>query len=243
MTKPTRVLICGTGSGAHALAAVASRNGFEVRVLSQSADKAQRWTEILQRQRLSVIGRNGANSGSAWKANSFTVTHQPASAARGCDLIILAVPALSHARYLELLEPEIEDGCIIIGLPGQNGFEFEVRKILGPKLRNCVVMNFESLPWSCRVVEFGETVRVNGTKETLVGAAQGDLTKAKLKEPLAVIQRILGESPELILSGHLLGINLMSLNAYSHPPIMYGRCFFRVSMRILPHYSATSVTK
>jgi len=222
MTKPTRVLICGTGGGAHALAAVASRNGFEVRVLSQSPEKAQRWTEILERQRLTVIGRNGDN-GAGWRAGDFMVTDQPAIAARGCSLIIFAVPALSHTRYLELLEPEIDDGCVIVGLPGQNGFEFEVRQTLGRKLRNCVVMNFESLPWSCRTVEFGETVRINGTKQTLAGAIQGDLKKAKLKEPLAVMQRLLGEFPKLTLSGHLLGINLMSLNAYSHPPIMYGR--------------------
>ena len=157
MTKPTRVLICGTGSGAHALAAVGSRNGFDVCVLSQSADKAQRWTETIQRQRLSVVGRIGTNGDGAWQANSFSVTHDPALAARGCDLIIFAVPTFSHERYLELLEPEIRDGCIIVGLPGQNGFEFEVRKALGRKLKNCVVMNFESLPWSCRTVEFGET--------------------------------------------------------------------------------------
>lgn len=223
MTKPTRVLICGTGSGAHALAAVASRSGFDVCVLSQNADKAQRWTEILERQRLTVVGRNGANGGSAWQANSFTVTHEPTLAARGCDLIIFAVPTFSHGRYLELLEPEIRDGCIIVGLPGQNGFEFEVRKALGRKLKNCVVLNFESLPWSCRTVEFGETVRINGTKQTLAGAIQGDLSKARLKDPLVTIQRLLGESPKLIVSGHLLGINLMSLNAYSHPPIMFGR--------------------
>jgi NAD/NADP octopine/nopaline dehydrogenase, alpha-helical domain len=40
---------------------------------------------------------------------------------------------------------------------------------------------------------------------------------------LAAIQQVLGEPPKLILSGHVLGITLMSLNAYSHPPIMYGR--------------------
>jgi len=223
MTKPTRVLICGTGSGAHALAAVGSRNGFDVCVLSQSADKAQRWTDAMHRQRLTVVGRIGTNGDSAWQANSFRVTHDPALAARGCDLIIFAVPTFSHERYLELLEPEIRDGCIIVGLPGQNGFEFEVRKALGRKLKNCVVMNFESLPWSCRTVEFGETVRINGTKQTLAGAIQGDLSKARLKDPLDTIQRLLGEFPKLMVSGHLLGINLMSLNAYSHPPIMYGR--------------------
>jgi len=220
MTKPTRVLICGTGSGAHALAAVASRNGFEVCVLSQSAEKAQRWTESLQRQPLAVIGRNGAGP---WTANSFSVTHDPAVATCGSDLIIFAVPTFSHERYLELLEPEIKDGCVIVGLPGQNGFEFEVRNTLGPKLKNCAVINFESLPWSCRVVEFGATVKVNGTKNTLVGAIEGDLTKIKVRPVLETLQRLLGEFPKLNLSGHLLGINLMSLNAYSHPPIMYGR--------------------
>jgi len=220
MTEPTRVVICGTGSGAHALAAVASRNGFEVCVLSQSADKAQRWTESMQHQPLAVIGRNGDG---AWTANSFQVTHDPAVAARGCDLIIFAVPIFSHERYLELLKPEIKDGCVIVGLPGQNGFEFEVRNTLGPKLRNCAVINFESLPWSCRVVEFGEKVRVNGTKKTLVGAIQGEFPKTKVKQVLETLQRVLGEFPKLILSGHLLGINLMSLNAYSHPPIVYGR--------------------
>lgn len=223
MTDPIRVLICGTGSGAHALAAVAStKPDVEVRVLSQCADKARRWTEIMQSDRLTVIGRNGDNR-NGWQANSFVVTHQPERAARGCDLIVLAVPAFAHSRYFSLLEPEIEEGSIIIGLPGQNGFEFGLRKALGSKLRNCVVMNFESLPWSCRTVEFGKTVRVNGTKEKLVGAIQGDVTKARLKDPLAAIQHLLGTSPKLIVSGHLLGITLMSLNAYSHPPIMYGR--------------------
>jgi hypothetical protein len=85
------------------------------------------------------------------------------------------------------------------------------------------VINFESLPWSCRVVDFGATVRINGTKKTLVGAIQGDLPKFKVNQVLETLQGVLGEFPKLILSGHLLGINLMSLNAYSHPPIMYGR--------------------
>ena len=224
MTEPIRILVCGTGSGAHALAAVASVNpDFEVRVLSQSADKAQSWTASMQKQRLTVVARNGQAGRVALQANSFMVTDSPEQAARGCDLIIFAVPAFAHSRYLALLEPDIEEGCTVIGLPGQNGFEFELRKTLGPKLRNCVIMNFESLPWSCRTVEFGKTVRVNGTKERLVGAIEGDLRKAKLKDPVAAIQRLLGKSPKLTVSGHLLGITLMSLNSYSHPPIMYGR--------------------
>src|SRR5918911_2154659 len=221
MTEHIRVLICGTGSGAHALAAVAStKPGVEVRVLTRSADKAQAWAATMRTHRLTVIGRNGDNGGRGWQANSFTVTDRPGEAARGCDLIVFAMPAFAHACYFSLLEPEIEEGCTLVGLPGQNGFEFAARKALGPKVRNCVVMNFESLPWSCRTVEFGHTVRINGTKERLVGAVQGDPREAKLKDPLAALQRLLGPAPRLSVSGHLLGITLMSLNAYSHPPIM-----------------------
>jgi len=224
MTEPLRVLICGTGSGAHALAAVAStRPGVEVRVLSHSSDKAQRWTEIMQRQCLDVVGKEGQNDHAGWKANSFLVTDQPEQAVCGSDLIIITVPVFSHSRYLELIKPHMKEGSVVIGLPGQNGFEFEVRKTLGEKLRNYVIMNFESLPWSCRTVEFGETVRINGTKEKLVGALCGDVARAKLKDPLAALQRVLGERPKLSCSGDLLGITLMSLNAYSHPPIIHGR--------------------
>ena len=224
MPDPIRVLICGTGNGAHALAALASQNPrFEVRVLTQSADRAQRWTEIMRRERLTVMVRNGNGNHVAWKANAFMVTDQPDQAARGCDLIIFAVPAFRHLKYLTSLKPYIEDGCVIGGLPGQNGFEFDVRMALGQRLKNCVVMNFDSLPWICRITEFGKSAKIYGCKDQLVGALQGDLSKARLKDPLAVMRSLLGKTPKLVVSGHLLGITLRSLNAYSHPPIMYGR--------------------
>ncbi|HMG35538.1 MAG TPA: NAD/NADP octopine/nopaline dehydrogenase family protein [Blastocatellia bacterium] len=223
VTERIRVLICGTGSGAHMLAANASKNPqFDVRVLTRSAEKAERWTEMMQTRPLSVYARDGNDYRLNWSTNSFSVTDQP-DQVRGCDLILIVVPAFAHSAYLKLLEPIIEEGSIVVGLPGQNGFEFEVRKKLGEKLKNCVVMNFESLPWSCRTIEFGESVRLNGIKQRLVGAIEGDLSKATLEDPLAAVQSLLGDPPTLRLAGHLLGITLMSLNAYSHPPIMYGR--------------------
>jgi hypothetical protein len=66
-------------------------------------------------------------------------------------------------------------------------------------------------------------VSIFGTKDSLVGALQGDLFKARVADPLAFMQQLLGDLPKLVVSGHLLGITLRSPNAYSHPPIMYGR--------------------
>src|SRR3712207_4596092 len=103
MTEPIRVLICGTGSGAHALAAVAStKSNVEVRVLTRSADKAQTWTDAMRSSRMTVVGRNGENGGRGWQANSFTVTDRPEQAARGCHLIVFAMPAFAHSSYFSL---------------------------------------------------------------------------------------------------------------------------------------------
>ncbi len=224
MTDPIRVLICGTGSSAHVLAGVVStKPNVEVRILTHNADKAHEWARVIDGGPLTVTVRKGHEDRVALTASPFMITSEPEQAARGCDIIIFAVPAFLHWQYLTSLEPYIEDGCVIVGLPGQNGFEFDVRKALGHRLNNCIVMNFESLPWICRIVEFGRAVRISGTKDKLVGAIQGDLARARVADPLALIQGLLGEPPKLVISGHLLGITLRSLNAYSHPPIMYGR--------------------
>ncbi len=224
MTDPIRVLICGAGSSAHVLAGVISaKPDVEVHTLTLSAVKAHQWQQLLDTAPVKIISRDGGRAQDTLIGNSVLVTNNPAEAARGCDIILFAVPAFLHWQYLTALEPYIEDGCVIIGLPGQSGFEFEVRKVLGRKIDNCILMNFDSLPWVCRIIEFGRIVQICGTKDRLVGAVQGDPLRARVRNPLATLQRLLGETPKLVISGHLLGITLRSPNAYSHPPIMYGR--------------------
>jgi hypothetical protein len=223
MIDPIRVLVCGTGGGAHVLACILSTNpDVDVRVFTQNADKIRRWRESMWTEPLTVTVREGNVERVALTAQPFVVSGDP-SLARGCDFIIFAVPAFMHASYLALLQPHIEDGCVIVGLPGQNGFEFDVREALDERQQNCVVMNFESLPWICRIVEFGKAASIFGTKDSLVGALEGDLLKARVADPLGFMQQLLGESPQLVVRGHLLGITLRSPNAYSHPPIMYAR--------------------
>ncbi len=224
MIEPIRVLICGTGSGGHALAGfISAKAGVEVRVFTPNAEKARGWRKLMNRHRLEVTVGKGRDEQVAFKAGSFTISNEPELAVRGCDLILFAVPAFLHSKYLTLLEPYLEQGCVLVGLPGQNGFEFDVRKVLGERLKNYILMNFESLPWICRIVEFGKSVKILGTKRSLVGAIQGDLTESRIADPRATMQSLLGEPPILSVSGHLLGITLLSPNAYSHPPIMYGR--------------------
>jgi hypothetical protein len=224
MSHATRVLICGTGSSAHVLAAVLSRNdAVDVRIFTLNAGRAKEWNEVMARHRLAVTVRTEAEEPAVITARPFAVTSDPARAARGCDVIIVSLPAFLHLPYLTALEPYIEDGCMIVGLPGQTGFEFDVRKALSPRLSSCVVVNFESLPWICRVTEFAKSASILGTKAKLVGAVQGNLAVARIGDPLESLQCLLGQPPTISISGHPLGITLRSPNGYSHPPMMFGR--------------------
>jgi NAD/NADP octopine/nopaline dehydrogenase-like protein len=220
MASPTRVLICGTGSAAHVLGAVISaREGVEVSVLSLNIVRANEWREIGDSARLTVTARNDVH----YEANGLAITSDPEVAARDCDLVIVSVPAFLHLQYLNALAPYLPDGCVIVGLPGQNGFEFDVRKALGARCASAIVINFESLPWICRTDEFGRSARILGSKSRLVGAMSGDVSSARVAQPVETLQALLGDTPRLVISGHPLGITLRAPNAYSHPPIMFGR--------------------
>ena len=43
------------------------------------------------------------------------------------------------------------------------------------------------------------------------------------KDPVCTLQYLLGPLPALSVSGHMLGVQLMSVNAYLHPSLMYGQ--------------------
>lgn len=43
------------------------------------------------------------------------------------------------------------------------------------------------------------------------------------KDPVSTLQYLLSPLPRLIVSGHLLGVQLMSTNAYLHTSILYGQ--------------------
>ncbi|MGH3867214.1 MAG: NAD/NADP octopine/nopaline dehydrogenase family protein [Pseudonocardiaceae bacterium] len=206
------------------MAGVLSANAdVELSVFTQDAAKARAWSQILQRDHLTVNVPDRDGECVALTANSFAVTSNPVQAARRCDIVILSLPAFLHSRYLASLAPYLEDGCVIVGLPGQCGFEFDVRQALGERIGHFSVVSFDSLPWICRIVEFGKKVQIAGTKEVITGAMQGDPTGTRIADPLSTLQRLLGEPPKLVVSGHLLGITLRSPNASNHPPMMYSR--------------------
>ena len=168
-----KLLICGSGNGAHAFAGIASSHpGTEVRVLSLYQDEAERWSKTMETADLEITCHRRDQEPHVIKSKPSLITKNPEEAVCGVDVIAFVLPAFAHQVFLETLKPYIEPGVIIVGLPGASGLEFQVRGILEEKASKCTIMNFESLPWACRLDEFGRKCNVLGTKDTLVGAMQ-----------------------------------------------------------------------
>jgi hypothetical protein len=217
------VLVCGGGNGAHVIAGLAAADPqTEVRVLTMFGDEAERWNNTLKTNDFTVRRKKHGEELAPVICKPDLVSKDP-SCAKGCNLIILVVPAFAHNEYLTALKPYIGKGSTIIGLPGRAGFDFETRGILGPLAKDCTLVNFESLPWACRITEYGKEVDVLGTKECLSGAMEVGKTPPAVKEPVRILQRIVGDNPVLKVHGHILGMTLMAMNAYIHPSILYGR--------------------
>ena len=150
------------------------------------------------------------------------VSKTPEKAVPGADIIVITVPAFAHGQYLEAIKPHIKPGVVIVGLPGQSGFDFAVHGILGDKAQQCTVISFESLPWACRITEFGKSAEVLGAKKSLVGSIQYGNPRPP-QDACAMMQGLLGQNPKLELRGHLICMTLMAVNAMIHPALLWGR--------------------
>ena len=218
-----RLLVCGGGNGAHVLSGLAaSHPDTESRVLTLYADEAERWSNTMGQGEFVVNVHNSDGTDSRVSAKPSVVSKDAAQVAPGCDIIVLTVPAFAHELYLKTLEPYIEPGMVIVGMPGRGGFDFAVRSVLGEKARHISIMSMESLPWACRIKSFGSCVDVLGVKSVLHGAVWRGKTDPKM-EPTAMLQQCVGKLPELSTSGHLLGISMAVTSGCLHPTVMYGR--------------------
>lgn len=223
MSTARKILICGGGNGAHCLSALAaSRENLEVNVLTLFQDEAERWTKLVENENmtLSVCNKDGSQYDLHTKPS--IITKNTENAMSGVQIIFLVVPAFAHSQYLSAILPHLKPNTLIVGLPGQAGFEFQCRSILGEKASSCTIASFESLPWACRISEFGKHAQILGFKETL-GISFIVGKKCKLQfEPVKAINAILGEKPQIQVIQNYIAVNLMA-KSMVHPPMMYGK--------------------
>lgn len=222
-TEKLKIAICGGGNGAHCFATIASsRNNVEVNVLSVYKDEAERWVKATKDNMLTAFTTDSDGTTTNVSAKPSLITKEPAIALKGTKIIFIVVPAYVHQIYLEIIYPYVQPDTLIVGLPGHPGFELQCKNVLKEKAKTCTMMGFESLPWACRITEYGKRVQLLGYKDILSTSL---LTGRGCKLPfpaVETVQRILGDKPRINIAKNAISITLKS-GSVLHPPIMYGK--------------------
>lgn len=218
-----KILICGGGNGAHCFTALASAcPNVEVNVLTVYEDEAKTWTTALKSDELTVSISKPDGSVTETRSKPSLVTNDIKVAVAGVQIIFIVVPSYVHHIYLSLLALHIQPNTLIVGLPGHAGFELQCLDMLGSKSSNHAIVGFESLPWACRIIEYGKRVQLLGYKDILHASFLVG-TNCNLQFPaIETIQSILGSKPRIKVVSNVFAITLMT-GSIIHPPIMYGK--------------------
>jgi hypothetical protein len=210
----TQITICGGGNAAHTLAGLlSSREELSVHVYVPLGDEAERWQDgIRQNGGITVttpdrkiIGRPSA------------ICRDPGAAVDGSRLVLLALPAFAHESILRQVAPYLSHGVWIGALPARGGFDLCVQDVLKERISDVAIFGFQTLPWACRIQQYGQHVAILGIKK------QVDLAIWPTELALVIstrLQELLGLTLNPIAS--FLSLTLADTGQLIHPGIMYG---------------------
>lgn len=209
-----QITICGGGNGAHVLAGlISARQGATVNVYTPLNDEAQRW-----RQGIEARGGISLTQGDETLAGCpQRVSDDPAAVIPGSQLVLLSLPAFAHEIILRNIAPYLEDGVWLGALPARGAFDWCAREVLGGRKNSVILFGLQTLPWACRIREFGREVAILGTK-TEVDLAAWPSNYAE--EMAALLGDLLGV-PMCPISS-FLSLTLAGTGQLIHSGIMYG---------------------
>ena len=210
------ITVCGGGNGAHALVGtiLVRDQTTHVRLYLPLEDEQRRFTKVLSSH--SSFEMRVAGKVFSVASDRIHVTRDPEEAA--CSSIIMMVaPAFAHGTILSQLAPHLSKSNTIAVLPARSGLEYQAQDILSKVGQDsCVVVGFQTLPWACRIEEFGHSVIIHGTKEK-VGAAC--LPPKEVGEKARVFSTLL--DMDVIPYQSMLELSLANTGQLIHPGIMY----------------------
>ncbi len=208
-----RITVCGGGNAAHTLMALlVEGQAHKVTVYAPLAQEA----EVLARAFASgegVVAR--FPDGRQRQGRAPRVTEDPAQAAAGVELLLLALPAFAHETVLRALAPHLPVTAWVGALPARGGFDWLAHALL-PHHQG-VIFGLQTLPWACRILEWGRSVAVLGSKlQVGLAAAPADAgprVAAGMAELLGIPCHALP---------NFLALTLANAGQIIHPGIMYG---------------------
>ncbi|KAL7537902.1 hypothetical protein ACHAWF_005929 [Thalassiosira exigua] len=216
------ILLCGGGNAIHVLSAYASaKSDTNVTILSLFPGEADKLRAAIPEEGIRCI--NDLGNDVYGKPNA--VIDKAEEVPKNVDLVIFALPSFTHEMYLKALKPYLKPGVTIGAMPGEGGFDLCAIHNLGADFcRQSNLFALETLPWACRINEYGKSVEVLGTKkevEVIVSPKRGTSKDSVSK----VLHELIGRLPEFDPADNFLAVTLMNINSVWHPTISYG--FYR----------------
>ena len=209
-----KVTICGGGNGAQALAAIAAHNlGCAVDVYAPLADEAARLAAgIAAHDGLEVVGAVEA------RERPHCISADPRQVVPGSGMVVLVLPAFAHESVLSQIAPYLDDGAWVGAIPARGGFDYCAARVLASLGRaDARLFGLQTLPWACRIREYGQVVHILGVKEAVDAASRPAAAVGELA-PLLAEMLGLPVAP----AASLLALTLANTGQIIHPGIMYG---------------------
>lgn len=209
-----KVLLCGGGNAIHVLCSyVGSRSNpqqhddahedCEVRILSIFPGEAARLSAALPESGICCHNDLGPEV----YGKPVAISDDPAVVAPGAQVVILAIPSFTHELYLKALRPYLQPGVVIGAMPGEGGFDLCARSVLGDEfVCQSTLFALETLPWACRIIDYGKTVEVLGTKkeiDVVITPKSGET----IDQTLDLLQKLIGTLPKLMPACNFLVIS------------------------------------
>ena len=173
--KVHKITVCGGGNGAQTLAPVAAHNlGCPVDIYAPFADEAERL-----RAGIAAHGGLEVTGAVQGKARPRRVSADPAEVIPGSNVVVLVLPAFAHEGTLRQIAPFLDEGACVGAMPARGGFDYCAAQILAERGRRDVgLFGLQTLPWACRIREYGRVVHILGVKN-IVDAASRPATPQK----------------------------------------------------------------
>jgi len=211
--KVNKITICGGGNGAQTLVPIAARNlGCAVDLYAPLGDEAQRL-------RAGVEAHGGLEVRGAVRAKARThrISADPAEVIPGSQVVVLVLPAFAHEATLRQIAPYLERGAWVGAIPARGGFDYCAVPVLQEQGREDVTLfGLQTLPWACRVEEYGRQVQVLGVKKAVAAASR---PAARIGQVAPLVERMVGLP--IGTAGSLFALTLANTGQLIHPGIMY----------------------
>lgn len=146
------------------------------------------------------------------------VTSNPVEAAADVDMVLLVLPAFAHGEVLTALAPHLPEGVFVGAMPARSGFKYQACRVMadyGPS--EFTVFGLQTLPWACRITQYGAEVEILGIKNSIgVAAIPKDVASTLAVQLTGMLGLYVYALP------NMMALSLANVGQIIHPGIMYG---------------------